>query len=312
MNGIKKSKTAVGWNRLQGRVLRVALAAAVSLVAAASLYAGGQKAGGSQPITVISREDGSGTRSAFVELFEVVDGDKKDNTTVAAEVTNNTAVMMTSVAGDRNAIGYLSLGSLNSSVKALKIDGAEANAANIRSGAYTIARPFYIAVRNDVSEAAKRFIAFMTSPEGQAIVSANGYLPLDAAAPPASPSIGTSPRPPAGTRIVVAGSSSVTPLMEKLREAYIAKYAGIEIEIQQSDSSTGVNSAINGICDIGMASRTLRQSEIDKGLQGIVIATDGIVVIVNKTNPHDGLSREEVKAIYSGSVTDWNALTGTK
>jgi phosphate transport system substrate-binding protein len=307
MKFIKNGKTAAGRNRLQGWVLRVALTAIVSLIAAVSLYAGGQKAGDARPITVISREDGSGTRSAFVELFEVVDGDKKDNTTVTAEVTNNTAVMMTSVAGDRNAIGYLSLGSLNSSVKALKIDGVEANAANIRSGAYTIARPFYIAVRNDVSEAAKRFIAFMTSPEGQAIVSANGYLPLDAAIPAE-----TSPRPPAGTRVVVAGSSSVTPLMEKLREAYIAKYAGIEIEIQQSDSSTGINAAIGGICDIGMASRTLRQSEIDKGLQGIVIATDGIVVIVNKTNPHDGLSREEVKAIYSGSITDWNALTGAK
>jgi phosphate transport system substrate-binding protein len=286
----------------------------VALVAAGSLYAGGRKTGGSQPVTVISREDGSGTRSAFVELFEVVDSDKKDDTTPAAEITNNTAVMMTSVAGDRNAIGYLSLGSLGSSVKALKIDGAEANAANIRSGAYTIARPFYIAVRNDVSEAAKRFIAFMTSPEGQAIVSANGYLPLDAASSSSSSSssVETSPRPPAGTRVIVAGSSSVTPLMEKLREAYIGKYPGVVIEIQQSDSSTGINAAIDGICDIGMASRTLRQSETDKGLQGIIIATDGIVVIVHRENPHDSLSREQVRAIYRGSVTDWNEVTGTE
>jgi phosphate transport system substrate-binding protein len=303
MNGIEHA------TRVSGRMSRVALMVAVALVTAGTLCAGGQKAGGRQPITVISREDGSGTRSAFVELFEVVDGDKKDDTTAAAEITNNTAVMMTSVAGDRNAIGYLSLGSLNSTVKALKIDGAEASAANIRNGVYTIARPFYIAVRNDVSEAAQRFIAFMTSPEGQAIVSANGYLPLDGASS-ASPSTETL-RPPAGTRIIVAGSSSVTPLMEKLREAYIGKYPGVAIEIQQSDSSTGINAAIDGICDIGMASRTLRQSETDKGLRGVIIATDGIVVIVNKDNPHDGLSREQVRAIYSGSVTDWNALTGT-
>jgi phosphate transport system substrate-binding protein len=293
-----------------GRVIRMALAVTVALAAAGSLYAGGRTAGGRQPITVISREDGSGTRSAFVELFEVVDGDKKDDTTPAAEITNNTAVMMTSVAGDRNAIGYLSLGSLGSSVKALKIDGAEASAANIRNGAYTIARPFYIAVRNDVSEAAKRFIAFMTSPEGQAIVSANGYLPLDAA-PSAPPPSTETPRPQAGTRIIVAGSSSVTPLMEKLREAYIGKYPGVAIEIQQSDSSTGINAAIDGICDIGMASRTLRQSETDKGLRGIIIATDGIVVIVHRENPHDSLSREQVRAIYSGRVTDWNDVAGT-
>jgi phosphate transport system substrate-binding protein len=143
----------------------------------------------------------------------------------------------------------------------------------------------------------------MTSPEGQAAVSANGYLPLDAATPAVTP-----PRTPPGTRIIVAGSSSVTPLMEKLKEAYSGKYPGIAIEIQQSDSSTGINSAIGGICDIGMASRALRQSETGKGIRGVIIATDGIAVIVNNTNPHDGLSREQVKAIYSGGVTDWNDI----
>jgi phosphate transport system substrate-binding protein len=286
---------------MNGRVIRVVLAVIVSLVAAGGIFAGGQKARG-QSITVISREDGSGTRSAFVELFEVLDGDKKDNTVATAEITNNTAVMMTSVSGDRNAIGYLSLGSLNNSVKALRIDGAAATAGNIKSGAYKIARPFYLAVRGDISEAARHFSAFITSPEGQAIVSANGYLPLDTE-PNEVPA-----RAPSGTRIVVAGSSSVTPLMEKLREAYIGKYPGKAVEIQQSDSSTGINSAIDGICDIGMASRTLRQSETDKGLQGIIIATDGIVVIVNRENPHEELSREQVRAIYSGSVTDWNEV----
>jgi phosphate transport system substrate-binding protein len=294
-----------------GRVIRVVVAAMVFIMAAGTVFAGGQKSGGSQsgssqsagrPITVISREDGSGTRSAFVELFEVLDANKKDNTTVQAEITNNTAVMMTSVAGDRNAIGYLSLGSLNNTVKALKIDGASATAAAIKSGVYKIARPFYIAVRNNVSAAAQDFIAFITSAEGQGIVSSSGYLPLD------NVTAGTPARAAPGTKIVVAGSSSVTPLMEKLREAYIKKYPGVDIEIQQSDSSTGMNSTIDGICDIGMASRELKQSELDKGITGIVIATDGIAVIVNKENPLEGLSREQVKAIFSGSVTDWSSL----
>jgi phosphate transport system substrate-binding protein len=290
-----------------GRGIRVVVAVMVLIMAAGNVFAGGQKSGGSQgtsgrPITVISREDGSGTRSAFVELFEVLDANKKDNTVAQAEITNNTAVMMTSVAGDRNAIGYLSLGSLNSTVKALKIDGAAATAAAIKSGSYKIARPFYIAVRNDVSAAAKDFIGFITSAEGQAIVSASGYLPLD------NVTAGVTPRVTPGTKIVVAGSSSVTPLMEKLREAYIKKYPGVDIEIQQSDSSTGMNSTIDGICDIGMASRELKQSELDKGITGIVIATDGIAVIVNKENLLDGLTREQVKAIYSGNVTDWDKL----
>jgi phosphate transport system substrate-binding protein len=289
-----------------GRVIRVVGAAMVLIMAAEYGFAGGQKGGASRnagtPITVISREDGSGTRSAFVELFDVLDANKKDSTTAQAEITNNTAVMMTSVAGDRNAIGYLSLGSLSSAVKALKIDGADASAAAIKNGSYKIARPFYIAVRNNVSGAARDFIAFITSAEGQAIVSASGYLPLDTVTAEAEA------RAAPGTKVVVAGSSSVTPLMEKLREAYIKKYPGVDIEIQQSDSSTGMNSTIDGICDIGMASRELKQSELDKGITGIVIAIDGIAVIVNRENPLDGLSREQVKAIYSGRVTDWSDL----
>jgi phosphate transport system substrate-binding protein len=290
-----------------GRVIRVVVAAMVLITAAGNVFAGGQKSGGSQdtrgrPITVISREDGSGTRSAFVELFGVVDANKKDNTTSRAEITNNTAVMMTSVAGEPNAIGYLSLGSLNSTVKALKIDGAPATAAAIKNGSYKIARPFYIAVRNNVSDAARDFIAFITSAEGQGIVSASGYLPLDNVTASAAARVTT------GAKIVVAGSSSVTPLMEKLREAYIKKYPGVDIEIQQSDSSTGMNSTIDGICDIGMASREIKQSELDKGITGIIIATDGIAVIVNKENPLDGLTKDQVKAIYSGGVADWSEL----
>jgi phosphate transport system substrate-binding protein len=290
------------------KVAAAVAAAVLALAVSGNVFAGGKTDGGSAakpaktPVTVISREDGSGTRSAFVELFGVLDAGKKDSITQSAEITNNTAVMMASVAGDRNAIGYISLGSLNGTVKALAIDGAAANAAAIKNGAYKIFRPFNIVTRADLSQAARGFIGYILSAEGQAVVAANGYLPLEGA-----PSE-TAARPPAGAKIVVAGSSSVTPLMEKLREAYIAKYPGVDIEIQQSDSSTGVNSTISGVCDIGMASRELKPSELEKGVSGKVIATDGIAVIVHRENPFSGLTSEQVRNIYLGNVKDWSEL----
>ncbi|MDR0382801.1 MAG: substrate-binding domain-containing protein [Spirochaetaceae bacterium] len=285
-----------------------ALAAGMALIAVvAPVFAGGRQTGGGKAaksqITVISREEGSGTRTAFVELFEVLDGTKNDNVALSAEITNNTAVMMTSVAGDKNAIGYISLGSLNGTVKALAIDGAAASAAAIKSGAYKIFRPFNIVTKAGLSPAASGFIGYILSDEGQAVVAANGYLPLEGA-PASLPAA----RPRTGDKIAVAGSSSVTPLMEKLREAYIAKYPGIDIEIQQSDSSTGINSVIDGVCDIGMASRELKRSELDKGASGTVIATDGIAVIVNRENPFNALSREKVRDIYLGKIADWAEL----
>jgi phosphate transport system substrate-binding protein len=285
---------------------------AVSLALAAALAAGSVFAGGATskktPITVISREEGSGTRTAFVEILGIVDSGKNDAVTQSAEITNNTAVMIASVAGDTGAIGYISMGALNDTVKALKIDGISPSAADVKSGAYKIARPFNIVTREHLSTAARHFINFILSDEGQAIVAQNGYLPLDAA------DAAIPERPPAplsgggGAKIVVAGSSSVSPLMEKLREAYIGKYSGISIEIQQSDSSTGINSTISGICDIGMASRELRMSETEKGATSAAIATDGIAVIVNRGNPFDALSREQVKNIYLGNITDWDEL----
>ncbi|MDR2659051.1 MAG: substrate-binding domain-containing protein [Spirochaetaceae bacterium] len=285
-------------------VFRAASAVFIMLTAGGGVFAGGAPDGGKgkkAPITVISREEGSGTRTAFVEIVGVLDSAKNDAITQTAEVTNNTAVMMASVAGDKNAIGYISLGSLNNTVKALKVDGAAATTADVKSGAYKIARPFNIVTGDTVSPAAQHFINFILSAEAQDVVAKNGYLPVDTAqkaALPASP----------GTKIVVAGSSSVTPLMEKLREAYIAKYPGVNVEIQQSDSSTGINSVISGVCDIGMASRTLSRSEIEKGVSNIVIATDGIAIIVNRENPLDGLSREQIKDIYLGGITDWLEL----
>lgn len=254
-------------------------------------------------IDVISREDGSGTRGAFVELTGVeqkIDGKKVDMTTEDAQITNNTAVMMTTVAGDTYAIGYISLGSLNDNVKAVKVAGVEATAENVKSGAYKVARPFNIAWKEDaLSDAGKDFIAYILSSEGQAIVNANGYIGSDDAA--AYEAAGVT------GKVVVAGSSSVSPVMEKLAEAYMAANTGVEIEIQTSDSTTGMTSAMEGACEIGMASRELKEAEAAE-LESTAIAMDGIAVIVNNENPVENLSLEQIGAIYTGETTVWNEL----
>ena len=259
----------------------------------------------SDPITVVSREDGSGTRGAFIELFGVeekdADGNKVDNTTEEAEITNNTAVMMSTVAGDVDAIGYISLGSLNDSVKAVKIDGVEATAENIKSGEYKVSRPFNIATNGEVSDVAQDFIDYILSPEGQAVIEENGYISIDDVKEAESAQ-------PEG-KVVVAGSSSVTPVMEKLKEAYAEVNPNAEIEIQQSDSTTGMTSAIDGICDIGMASRELKDEELEAGLTSTTIANDGIAIIVNNDNPTDDLSVDQVKSIHVGETTTWGDLT---
>lgn len=255
----------------------------------------------SKSISVNSREDGSGTRGAFIELFGVeekdADGNKIDNTTLEANITNSTSVMMTSVAGDPYAIGYVSLGSLNDSVKAVKIDGAEATTENVSNGSYKVSRPFNIAIKGDVSEVAQDFIDFIMSADGQAVVEENHYIKVaDAEAYAGSAPEG---------KIVVAGSSSVSPVMEKLKEAYLAVNPNADIEIQTSDSTTGMTSTIDGICDIGMASRELKDSETEAGLTSTVIALDGIAVIVNNENPIDELTSEQVKSIFVGDTTSW-------
>ena len=257
----------------------------------------------SEAISVVSREDGSGTRGAFIELFGVEEkdenGDKVDNTTEEAIITNSTEVMMTMVAGDEYAIGYCSLGSLNDTVKALTIDGAEASVENIKSGDYTIARPFNIVTKDSVSPVAQDFINFILSKDGQAIVEDNGYISVadDAEAFTSDNSEG---------KVVVAGSSSVTPVMEKLKEAYTGVNSNAEIEIQESDSTTGVTAAIDGTCDIGMASRDLKDEET--GVSATKIAMDGIAVIVNNSNPTTDMSKDTVKDIFTGAATDWSAV----
>lgn len=282
------------------------------LTALVGLSACGKSNGGSSStsssasgnISAVSREDGSGTRGAFVELFGVQEeqnGEKIDLTTDKAIVTNSTSVMLTTVAGDKSAIGYASLGSLDDTVKVLKIDGTEASVANIKAGSYKISRPFNIVTKDKISEAAQDFINFILSSDGQAVVEENGYIPLDdTKAYKSTVDSG---------KIVVSGSSSVTPVMEKLKEAYSKVNSKVEVEIQQSDSSTGITNAIEGTADIGMASRDLKDEETSKGVSSTVIAMDGIAVIVNKDNKVDGLTSEQVKTIFTGKTTSWDGLS---
>ena len=284
---------------------RKTLAVILTCIVVLAAFAGCAKKSGfdaSRDITVISREDGSGTRGAFVELFGIeqkdANGEKVDHTVLTADITQSTGVMMTSVSQNTHAIGYISLGSLNDSVKALKIDGAEATVENIKNGSYKVSRPFNIATKENVSEVAKDFVDFILSEDGQKIVEQNGYISaLDASA-----YNGTRP----SGKITIAGSSSVTPVMEKLREAYLAINTNATIEINQSDSTTGVNSVINDICDIGMASRELKDSEISSGITPTVIALDGIAVIVNNKNTVDNLTVEQVRKIFTGDATKWS------
>ncbi len=253
-------------------------------------------------ITVVSREDGSGTRGAFIELTGVEqkdeNGEKTDLTTVEAIITNSTEVMMTTVAGDENAIGYASMGSLNDTVKAVQVNGVDPTAENVKNGTYELARPFNIATLGDVSDVAQDFINFIMSAEGQAVIEDKGYIKIDENAAPFESNGATG-------KIVVAGSSSVTPVMEKLQEAYLAINSGAEIEIQESDSTTGMTQTIDGTCDIGMASRDLKDSEAEAGLVSTSIALDGIAVIVNNANDVNDLSTDDIAAIFKGERTEW-------
>lgn len=246
-------------------------------------------------ITVMSREDGSGTRGAFVELTGV-EQDDVDMTTVDAVITNSTAVMLTSVAGDPAAIGYVSMGSLNETVKAVSVDGNAATVEGVKDGSYTLARPFVVTTFGEVGEIAQDFLNYIMSAEGQTVINENGYIAIDDAAA-AYTAAGVS------GEITVGGSSSVTPVMEKLAEAYKAINSGVTIEVNQSDSTTGVNMATEGTCDIGMVSRELKDSET--GVTPTVIAQDGIAIIVNNASTVDGLSSEQVKGIYTGEIANW-------
>ncbi|HCU07433.1 MAG TPA: phosphate ABC transporter substrate-binding protein [Clostridiales bacterium] len=262
--------------------------------------------GGQKPsmISVVSREEGSGTRGAFIELVGIeekdAEGNKIDKTSEMAEISNSTSVVLATVMGNKRAIGYISLGSMNDDIKALAIDGAAATVDNIKSGTYSIARPFHLATLGAASPAVADFLAFAMSAQGQAVVEENGYISAGAGSDyQASGAAG---------KVRIAGSSSVTPVMEKIKEAYVALNPSADIQIQQSDSTTGMTSAIEGICDIGMASRNLKDSELEAGLEPLVMAMDGIAVIVNLENPVNGMTLEQVKSVFIGETTDWNEI----
>ncbi len=255
-------------------------------------------------ITVISREDGSGTRGAFIELFGIeeknADGTKVDHTTEDSTITNNTVTMMTTVANSIYSVGYVSLGSLDDTIKAVKIDGVEASAEHVKAGTYKIVRPFNIVTKSEISEVSKDFINFILSTEGQKVVADNGYIALDQGSTFTSSKV-------AG-KVIVAGSSSVSPVMEKLKEAYMEINPSATVEVQTSDSTTGVTQTIDGTCDIGMASRELKDSEKEKGVTSTVIAKDGIAVIVNNSSPVTDLTKAQVKSIFTGEFLNWDEV----
>lgn len=256
----------------------------------------------SKTISVVTREEGSGTRDAFTELTGVLvkDGDNKtDNTTTSAVTINSTEAVITNVKDNEAAIGYISLGSLNDTVKALKIGGVDATADNVKSGDYAVSRPFNIAYKGELSDVAQDFVDYIMSSDGQKIVSDNGYVTV-------SENASYSGKKPSG-KISVAGSSSVSPVMEKLAEAYQKVNTNAKVEIQTSDSSAGMQSAMGGICDIGMASRDLKDEE-KSALKVETIAKDGIAVIVNNANTCDDLTLDQVKSIYTGETTVWSDI----
>ena len=264
---------------------------------------GGEDAGqaGGQAIHVVSREEGSGTRGAFIELFGIeqkdANGDKADHTIETAEITNSTSVMMQTIAGNEAAIGYISLGPLDDSVKALKIDGAEATVDNVKSGDYKVSRPFNIVTKDGLSDAAKDFIAFIMSDEGQAVIEEEGYV--------SQGSQGAFKGANVKGEVKISGSSSVTPVMEKLAEAYQAVNKDVTVSVQQSDSTTGITDAAEGISDIGMASRALTDEELASGVSAQAIALDGIAVIVNLNNDLTEITSDSVLKIYTGEITTW-------
>lgn len=251
-------------------------------------------------ITVISREDGSGTRDAFTELMEITDEDGNDATTMTAEITNSTSVMASTVQGNAKAIGYVSLGSLSDKVKALKVDGVAPSVETVKDGTYKLQRPFNIAYKEaEISETAKDFMAYIMSAEGQAVIEEEGYISIDTTTSyKASGAKGT---------VTVAGSTSVAPVMNVLADKYRTLNPDVTVEIQESGSSAGIESAIQGAVEIAMSSRELTSEELET-LKSEKIATDGIAVIVNQSNSFDGLTSQQIKEIYLGNITKWEEV----
>lgn len=289
--------------------IALVLALGASLVACggnkkenATANAGGEKTEELSSINVITREQGSGTRSAFTELTGVLvkDGDKEvDNTYSEAAVQSSTDAVLTTVQNDASSIGYISLGSLNDDVKALKVEGVEATPENIKSNTYKLARPFNVAYKKDVDEKAMDLIKFIMSDEGQKICEDEGYV--GDAKGESYEAINND------AKLTIAGSTSVTPLMEKLVEAYKAKNPDVVIDIQSNGSSAGMTAAMEGTAQLGMASRELKDEE-KEALDFTVIARDGIAVIVNKENKVEDVTMDDLQKIFTGELTDWANL----
>lgn len=281
-------------------------------------------------IGVVSREDGSGTRGAFVEIVGVVDEDDNDMTTLDAVIQNSTNGVMQTVAGDVQAIGYISLGSLGDAVKGLAVDGVEVTSENVTNGSYPIARPFNVAWSKDteLSDVATDFLDFVYSAQGQTIVEEEGYVQVTRSAGEEAEEVTQEETTEAesteesseetvelpsyeaagleGT-IEVVGSTSVSPIMEKLAEAYSELNEGVTINITSNGSSAGMEAAMNGTAELGMASRDLTDDE--KGaLNYDAVAIDGIAVIVHTENPLSDISLEHVKQIFLGEVTEWEEI----
>lgn len=290
---------------------KIAALALSAVLAAAALTGCGEGDGGegsfdaAQEISLITREETSGTRGAFVELVGLeskdADGNTIDNTSAEAVILKSTQAVISGVAGDAYAIGYISLGSLNDTVKAVKVEGVEAAAENVANGTYVLARPFTIATKDNLSDAAQDFIHYILSDEGKRIIEEEGYVSVSSGSYESNGASGT---------VNVSGSTSVTPLMEKLIEAYADVNANVSVKVDTSDSSTGVSDTIKGISDIGMASRELKDSETAEGVTGTTIAQDGIAVIVNQENTCENLTEEQIKNIYLGDVTAWETVAG--
>ena len=282
------------------------LALTLCVVMAAAVFTGcGSKNSNGEadgaPITVISREDGSGTRGAFTELMGIM-VDDVDNTTTSAEISQSTSVVLTTVAGNKNSIGYVSLGSLNDAVKAVKVDGVDATVENIKGGSYAASRPFLVVTNDKLTDVSKDFIKFILSKQGQDIIAEEGYITIDDNAADYETQKGIS------GKIVLAGSTSVSPVMQKLADAYKAIYSDVTLEIQQTGSGAGITSTIEGACDIGMSSRDLKPEETAEGIEGTTIAMDGIAVVVNNENSVEDLTSEQIRQIFTGEVTDWSQV----
>lgn len=275
--------------------------AALMVLGLAGCGGGSQESSdGAGGITVISREEGSGTRDAFVEITGVMEDDV-DRTVDTAEISNSTSVVTQSVAGNEAAIGYISLGSMSDEVKSLKLNGVEATVDNVKSGDYELQRPFNIVTKGELEKLPQDFVDFIMSADGQAIIEEEGYIAVSDGAEQyeASGLEGT---------ITLAGSTSVAPVMEVLADKYKELNEGVTIEIQQTGSGAGIQSTIEGVCDIGMASRELKDEEASEGLDSQEIALDGIAVIVNTANAVEDLSMDQLMKIFTGEITSWSEL----